>query len=65
MEFTLAGEADIGFVRRQLDDLVVIRSLYGWSEVERDRYKQLCACERSLLYPSIPHEVSALVQLAS
>ena len=49
MEFTRVEEADIGFVRRMLDDLVVVRSHCGWSEADRDRYMELCECERSLL----------------
>ena len=42
-------ETDLGFLQRQLDDLVVARSICGWSDADQDRYMRLCECERSLL----------------
>jgi hypothetical protein len=49
VEIARVEEADIGFVRRMLDDLAVARSICGWSDADRDRYMELCECERSLL----------------
>jgi hypothetical protein len=43
-------EADIGFVRHQLDVLVADRYINGWGDADRDRYKELCISERSLLW---------------
>jgi len=45
-------QTDIGFVRRELDDLADVRCLYGWDDRDRDRYKELCELERFLLQPS-------------
>lgn len=42
-------EADIGFVRHQLDVLVDGRSINGWSEADQGCYEDLCVLERSLL----------------
>ncbi len=47
----LVEEGDIETVRRKLDDLVVARSLYGWSGLDRVRFQSLCERERSLLWP--------------
>ena len=55
MEFTLTEEADLEIVRRNLDDLVVARSLWGWSTSDRDRYEYLCERERSLMWPLVSH----------
>ncbi len=48
---TMIEEGDIEMVRRKLDDLVIARSLYGWSRVDKERFRNLCEQERSLLYP--------------
>ena len=55
MEFTWAEKLELEIVRRNLDDLVVARSMYGWSDSDRDRYGQLCESERSLLWPLVSH----------
>jgi hypothetical protein len=49
MEAALIQGADIAFVRRRLDDLAVARSLYGWTEADREDYQELCRREKSLL----------------
>ena len=42
-------EADIGFVRHQLDGLVEGRCINGWSLADQGCYEELCVLERSLL----------------
>jgi hypothetical protein len=42
-------EADIGFVRHQLDVLVEGRCIIGWSLADQGCYEELCVLERSLL----------------
>lgn len=55
VEFAWAEKLELEIVRRNLDDLVVARSMYGWSDSERDRYRRLCKSERSLLWPLVSH----------
>lgn len=55
MEFTWEEKLELEIVRRNLDDLVVARSMYGWSDSDRDRYGQLCKSERTLLGPLVSH----------
>ena len=55
VEFTWEEKLELEIVRRNLDDLVVARSMYGWSDLDRDRYVQLCRSERSLLGPLVSH----------
>jgi hypothetical protein len=51
MDFSQAESADIGIIRRQLDDLAVARSLYGWDRADERRYEGLCELESALLCP--------------
>jgi hypothetical protein len=49
MEVILAYDENLEFVRRQLDDLVLTRSKYGWMRIDELRYLELCEKERDLL----------------
>lgn len=51
MEFSAIDQRDITIVRRELDDLIAARTRYGWDDMDRDRYHELCTLERSLLGP--------------
>jgi hypothetical protein len=51
MDFSQAESADIRFIRRQLNDLAVARSHYGWNRADERRYEELCELESALLCP--------------
>jgi hypothetical protein len=45
----LPGDHDLGFVRRQLDDLGRSRVMGAMTDSDRTRYQDLCERERLLL----------------